>query len=263
MHFVAAIVRLDTALNLLLNWVGNLPQMKGIYLVAKCIEKLAPASLAESWDNTGVLIGCNDMQPKHKRILLTIDLTRCVLEECISKSIDLVVCYHPVIFHPVRKVTDELVIRCIQNNISVYSPHTQLDPLMNKFILDFLGDSPGTLQDIAARLKGLSGMKTLRVVRRLYSNVPRAYANNGDIRVGVGAAFRNIDAENCLLITGEMSHHDLLRCRHNGVEVIMMEHSNSERIFLEELKRLMEDDDELSGYEIVISESDKDPVEFM
>lgn len=236
--------------------------MKGIHLVAKCIEKLAPPSLAESWDNTGILVDSNGASSEQKKILLTIDLTESVLEECISKKVNLVVCYHPVIFHSIRKVTDELIIRCIQSNISVYSPHTQLDPLMNKFIIDFLGVNPGPLHDIVARLKRLSRMKTLRVVKGS-NDAPRTYANNGDIRSGVGAAFRNIVAEDCLLITGEMSHHDLLRCKRNNVDVIMMEHSNSERIFLGELKRLMENDSELSSYEIIISENDVDPVEFM
>lgn len=238
--------------------------MRGIQLVARCIEKFAPTSLAEKWDNTGILIDSNTKYTDPGKILLSIDLTEEVLEECISKGIGLMVCYHPVIFHPICRLTNKLIVKCVQNNISVYSPHTQLDPLMNKFVLDFLGERPGTLQDIAASLKKLSKMETFRVVKGSYKSIaPRVYSNNGDIRVGVGAAFRNVVAENCLLITGEMSHHDMLKCRQNGVDVILMEHSNSERIFLGELKRLMGNDVELSGLEIVISEKDVDPVEFI
>lgn len=233
-------------------------------MIAKCIEKFAPTKLAEAWDNTGVLVDCNTKFIVSNTVLLTIDLTEEVLDECISKAINLVVCYHPVIFDPIRQITDTLIIKCIQNNISVYSPHTQLDPLMNRFILDSLGDNPGTLQDVVNSLKNLSRIGNFRVVKGSYrSGTPRVYTNNGDIRAGVGATFRSVDAKDCLLITGEMPHHALLKAKRNGVDVVMMEHSNSERIFLKELKRLMENDEELVDYRIVISEKDVDPVEFI
>ncbi|ELA41201.1 uncharacterized protein VICG_01800 [Vittaforma corneae ATCC 50505] len=116
--------------------------------------------------------------------------------------------------------------------------------------------NPGTFENILQKIKEVSGLKHLRVVK----SSSTSYRNDGDIIVGVGAAFRNVDLHDCMLITGEMSHHDLLKCKFSGVDVIMMEHSNSERIFLGELKRQLECDDEMDEFDVIISENDSDPV---
>lgn len=60
-------------------------------------------------------------------------------------------------------------------------------------------------------------------------------------------------------ITGEMLHHDVLDAIHNGVSVILTNHSDSERGFLLQfqpiLTQLLEDQ-----VQILISEKDKDPL---
>ncbi|MBU2596085.1 MAG: Nif3-like dinuclear metal center hexameric protein, partial [Planctomycetes bacterium] len=42
--------------------------------IIRQIEKIAPPNLAQSWDNTGLLIG--DSNASVKKILLTIDITK-------------------------------------------------------------------------------------------------------------------------------------------------------------------------------------------
>lgn len=234
----------------------TMPTQKTIQKVARCVEKIAPKECALSWDNTGILIDSNTPESSQKKVLLTIDFTLPVLSECVEKNIKYVVSYHPVIFRPLKKIDDRLLISCIQNCISIYSPHTQLDPLMNSYLLKMIGPNPGNFEDVLQKIKEASGLKHLRIVK----SSERVYKNDGDIVAGVGAAFRNVDLNDCMLITGEMSHHDLLKCKFSGVDVIMMEHSNSERIFLGELKRQLESDDEMKGFEIVNSNNDVDPV---
>lgn len=72
-------------------------------ITAKLLE-FAPASLAESWDNVGLLL-----EPVHdrpiNRILLTNDLTEDVLDEALSISANLIISYHPPLFVPVKKIT--------------------------------------------------------------------------------------------------------------------------------------------------------------
>lgn len=57
-----------------------------------------------------------------------------------------------------------------------------------------------------------------------------------------------------------MSHHDVLEAVHSNVNVILCNHSNSERGYLKEFKdtfaKLLDDD----SIEILISESDADPL---
>lgn len=227
-----------------------------IHRIAECIDRIAPKELAQNWDNTGILIDSMTPESSPKQILLTIDFTESVLDECIRSGIKYVVSYHPVIFSGLKKIDSRLITQSIQNGISIYSPHTQLDNLMNEYWIKLIGPSPGNFDAILKRVKEITGLNHLRVVRSL--KPIEDYKNDGDILAGVGATFRNVSVTNCLLITGEMSHHDMLKCKYTGVDVIMLEHSNSERVFLKELKSMIET--EMKGYEIILSESDVDPV---
>lgn len=68
------------------------------------LDKFAPKSLAESWDNVGLLVG--PMSEKNvKRILLTNDLTEDVMEEAVNLCADLIISYHPPIFAPLKSIT--------------------------------------------------------------------------------------------------------------------------------------------------------------
>lgn len=72
-------------------------------VIAK-LDNFAPKSLAESWDNVGLLV--QPVTEKNvKRILLTNDLTEDVLEEAVKLCADLIISYHPPIFAPLKSVT--------------------------------------------------------------------------------------------------------------------------------------------------------------
>ncbi|MFA6185957.1 MAG: Nif3-like dinuclear metal center hexameric protein [Phycisphaerae bacterium] len=94
--------------------------------VIKHIECIAPPKLAQSWDNTGLLIG--DGNSKIKKILLTIDITAEVVKEAKKFGCNFIISYHPVIWDGLKKVlADSVVYDIIQSGISVYSIHTALD----------------------------------------------------------------------------------------------------------------------------------------
>lgn len=57
-----------------------------------------------------------------------------------------------------------------------------------------------------------------------------------------------------------MSHHDVLEAAHNNVSVILCNHSNSERGFLHEFKGILANLLEDPSIEIVVSETDADPL---
>lgn len=98
---------------------------------ARVLESIAPTSLAQSWDNVGLLVG--DRAAHCRRVLLCIDLTPAVLTEGTRWRCNLVVAYHPPLFQPVTRVlaaskgTDAIVHRAIAAGIAIYSPHTALD----------------------------------------------------------------------------------------------------------------------------------------
>lgn len=60
-------------------------------------------------------------------------------------------------------------------------------------------------------------------------------------------------------ITGEMSHHDVLDAVSNQTNVLLCEHSNSERGFLKILAPVLKN--LLKGkVDVVVSETDRDPL---
>lgn len=104
--------------------------------MAKCkdviefIEKLAPVSLAEEWDNVGLMVGNANMPLK--KVLLALDIDDKVIDEAIKKEADIIITHHPFIFESIKNVTSETAtgrrtIKLIKNDIAVYSAHTNLD----------------------------------------------------------------------------------------------------------------------------------------
>lgn len=237
-----------------------------IHEISKAVDRFAPLRKAEtSWDNVGILVNTGTMDNK---VLLTIDLTRPVLEECIAAGIKNVLSYHPVIFKPIKKLgsKEHLIVDCIKNGINVFSPHSALDPMMNEYIYRMFnegvfyrkrnhGSNVSSIRNVVDVLKKESGMEKFRVCLardHTMESVPEL------MYVGVGATFKHVSLRNCVVITGEMSHHDLLHCVANEASVVLMEHSNSERICLRHISERLEK--ELPEYRIFVSKSDKDPV---
>ncbi len=97
--------------------------------IALKIEEIYPPSLAQDWDNVGLLVG--DPQKNIKNILLTIDITNNVVAEARRLKTDLIVSYHPVIWDGLKKVIAEgpthVVYELIRSGIAVFSIHTALD----------------------------------------------------------------------------------------------------------------------------------------
>lgn len=99
----------------------TLPQM------VQALEEFAPISLAEKWDNVGLLI--EPSKPRWsmlfifneqlvnaflqsfiyfriiKSALLVNDLTERVLDNAIAASVDLIISYHPPIFAPMKRIS--------------------------------------------------------------------------------------------------------------------------------------------------------------
>ncbi|KAK3603285.1 hypothetical protein CHS0354_007613 [Potamilus streckersoni] len=99
--------------------------------VTKRLNSLASPSLAEKWDNVGLLV---EPTPPHfvNIIMLTNDLTPPVLDEALGKGANMIISYHPPIFTPLKRLRaknwkESLIVKCIENRVAVYSPHTSYD----------------------------------------------------------------------------------------------------------------------------------------
>ncbi|CAL8285191.1 unnamed protein product [Merluccius merluccius] len=114
--------------------------------VLDALEQLAPLSLAEPWDNVGLLVEPSRPRPI-STILLTNDLTEAVLDEAEGLTCDLVVSYHPPLFQPIKRLLQRdwkqrLAVRALEGGIAVFSPHTSWDSVrggVNDWLVAGLG----------------------------------------------------------------------------------------------------------------------------
>jgi dinuclear metal center YbgI/SA1388 family protein len=260
-----------------------MPDMK-LQNIIETLENIAPPSLAEEWDNVGLLI--NPLRPRNVRdILLTIDLTEAVADEAIAGKADLIVAYHPVLFRPASRMNadnayDRTVMKLVQKNIAVYSPHTALDAVIggvNDWLADGVGEGevsvlqpiqnsdagqgrlvvlkrPVKPKTLAQRIKTHLGLASLRIAAAAENKPIKTVA----LCAGAGTdAFEGIEAD-CYL-TGEMSHHNVLAATLNGSHVILCEHTNTERGYLPLFRNILAKALG-SGVDIALSKKDADPI---
>lgn len=94
------------------------------------LEEMAPLAYAEDFDNVGLLTGNADATTSG--ILVCHDALESVIDEAIAKSCNLVVCFHPILFSGLKKITganyvERAIIKAIKNDIAIYAVHTALD----------------------------------------------------------------------------------------------------------------------------------------
>ncbi len=98
------------------------------------IEKRAPLSYQESYDNCGMQVG--DPEQEVKGVLITLDVTEAIVDEAIQKGCNLIVSHHPLIFKGQKKIcgrtyVERCVIKAIKHDIAIYSSHTCMDKAVN------------------------------------------------------------------------------------------------------------------------------------
>lgn len=109
------------------------------------LEEMAPLAYAEDFDNVGLLVG--NQENEVCGILVCHDALESVIDEAIAKNCNVVVCFHPIVFSGLKKITgknyvERAVIKAIKNDIAIYAVHTALDNHkngVNKIFCDALG----------------------------------------------------------------------------------------------------------------------------
>ncbi len=97
-----------------------------VYDIYDFLDERYDFSSAMPFDNVGLLVG--DGREKVTGVLVALDCTDEAITEAVKRGANLIVTHHPVIFDPLKSVTEQsLVYRIIRNGISVISAHTNLD----------------------------------------------------------------------------------------------------------------------------------------
>ncbi|KAL8341571.1 hypothetical protein RB598_003481 [Gaeumannomyces tritici] len=133
--------------------------------VVSAMRSLYPEEIADrAWDNVGLLLEnfapADPASAPSPLVLLTNDVTPNVVEEAIAKRATVIVSYHPPIFRGLKSITlddpqQRFLLRLVQNNIAVYSPHTAVDA------------APGGLNDwLADAVTSWAGVASTRAVAK-------------------------------------------------------------------------------------------------
>ncbi|WP_276976106.1 Nif3-like dinuclear metal center hexameric protein [Flavobacterium filum] len=116
-----------------------------LHTITPILEALAPLAYAEDFDNVGLLVG--NPQQEITGILVCHDALEAVVDEAIQKKCNLIVCFHPILFSGLKKITgktyvERVVMKAIKHDIAIYAVHTALDNHpegVNKIICNQLG----------------------------------------------------------------------------------------------------------------------------
>ena len=223
------------------------------------INSIAPFYAAESWDNSGLILG--SMGLKCDKVMLALDVTRNVAEEAIESKVDLIITHHPVIFSPIKRLDyNSNISKLVASNISVISAHTCFDTAqggMNDILCKKLGLTnikPVTTDEgFSFRLGTLENPTSAKefakhTAKALNSKCVNYSLGNKPIKniavcSGAGSSFSElviklgVDA----FVTGELKYNNVLDLYEAGVSAIVAGHFETEQIFKEELKAKLTD----------------------
>lgn len=226
--------------------------LKGIIAL---MEDFAPIELAEPWDNVGLMTGRYN---KHvRKIMLALDITKEVVEQAINGKVDLIITHHPLIFKPFKALNDaqwqqELLLTLAENQIAVYSAHTNLDAVsggVNDNLAKALEIDDYDILDEESHI-GRIGMVTPTSIEQFASLVKKKLAadyvivgnaGKGVHKVavcgGAGADFieKALSKGADTFVTGDIKYHDAQRAVFNGLNIIDAGHQATERLVLENL----------------------------
>ena len=222
--------------------------MTTIHEIYDTMCRLAPPELQLSFDNSGFLVGYGGALCS--KALLSLDLTDAVLDEAVRLGVQLVITHHPVIFDPLKSLTDETasgcrLLRLIENRIAVISMHTHLDLAnggVNDVLLERCGARcEGALDEIGCgRFGMLPAPVPLRAfLARLRENLPcrglRYYdAGRCVERLAVlgGAGANSLERAAALgcdtFLTADIKYHRFLEAQDLGVNLIDGDHFGTE-----------------------------------
>lgn len=256
--------------------------------IADIIEKFAPKSLAEGYDNVGLMVG--NLSVPVNGVLLALDVTEDTVDEAIRLGVNMILSHHPLIFSGLKSITgsnyiERTVIKAIQNNIAIYAAHTNADSAIggvsynlaqqlgvtklkaldpNNLPCEFTGlgvygelESEVDAMEYLAFVKERLNLKALR-----YSTPHKETIKTVAMCGGSGASYINkaksVGAD--LYLTGDIKYHDYF-LPESDITIADIGHYEGEIFILDTFKRLLET--ELPDIKVYKTELQGNPVHVM
>ena len=209
------------------------------------INRIAPFETQAEFDNSGFLVG--SASQKVDTVLFALDVTDAVIDEAVSCGAQLIVTHHPMMFSPLRTLTDSdcegrMIRRLVRENISLIAAHTNLDK------------APGGINDTLADYCGLIGVSGEGFFRCGMLPAPMTASGYAEeLRDRLGSAVRLMGPEDTVIrkiglcsgsgsdewpsaaeagcdafISGEIKHHHALAMADSGIVALECGHFATE-----------------------------------
>jgi dinuclear metal center YbgI/SA1388 family protein len=248
------------------------------------LHEHAPLTLAEPWDNAGLLLG--DMDRVATSILIGLDPTASLVEEAIALGADTIITHHPLIFKPLAAIntaepTGRFIELALSHRISVIACHTNLDsaangvsdalarviglntvhPLVAGSSADDLHQGLGrigsfpvavTSEDLLRRLGKALQLPALFIVGRLPKTIATV-ALCGGSGSDLAAIARERGAD--IYITAEIKHHTARWAEEYGFCLIEGTHYGTERHAVSLLADILQAENMSQDWNIIIRQT--------
>ena len=233
--------------------------------ISDIIESYAPGMLAEDYDNVGLLLGNGEREAK--KVLLSLDVDEFVAEEAVRWGADMIVCHHPIMFSPIKKITSETsegrcILKLIENKIALYAAHTNLDSAkggLNDLMCEILslencsplsgdsdtgigrvGDLPYemTLGELAERVKELFSLDCVR-----YSGAANRKVKTIALCSGGGGSlvYDAVSSGADVYISGDLKYNNVRDLVFSGMGFVEIPHYSSEIFAPRLFEKLLQD----------------------
>ena len=219
------------------------------------IDSFAPFSLAEEWDNSGLLVG--SFSDEVSKAAVCLDAVSEAVIEAERQRCSVMVCHHPLIFRPVKSITDtsehgRTIIEAVRRKVNIIAAHTNWDKAqggVNDTLASLLGlndteplgefgvcgvlSEAMLLDDFLGRVKASWGLTRIDCYGRT-AGISRVALCGGS-----GAEFW-MAAKACgadIYLTADMKYHELIDATSEGLTIGLINHGEMESASLPELAR--------------------------
>ena len=217
---------------------------------------IAPLELQMDFDNAGFQIGRSEREVHH--VLLALDATDAVVEEADALGAELIVTHHPLLFSPLRSLTDldptqRRALTLAEKGIGLISMHTNLDIAeggVNDVLIRLLGAEPEEALDEGCgrigKLPQEMNLSTFLEVCKQRLQIPTLRFADGGKAVrriavmggaGAGSLECAVKAGCDTYVTADVKYHQFQRAAELGLNLIDADHFYTENPVIPELAR--------------------------
>lgn len=221
--------------------------------IIETIEELYPPNIQEDWDNSGWQIKLQNNETQN--ILLALSPSTNLIKQAIEHNCKLIITHHPLFFGNIRSLNiknqeENIAIELIQNDIQLYTAHTNLDKAPNgtndtlakllelkntKTVENFvkIGEiEPISIEKFIILIKNLLNIDKIKITNPTNQKTIQKIG----LCTGSGGEFVNKIQDIDVFLTGDIKYHTAIS---SNTCLFDIGHFESEKIILPILKKII------------------------